>query len=292
MTIASTSLSAHERLKGSLCLCSWRKGWRSLLLRAYDEPEEVDDLVTAATTDQLIVLVTKGSCRIEGQYAGRWHRSRYGVGDIGMTAPGEEVHLRWNKGRGLQTLQLHLSSATLADVVHLDPTRTGHVRLPNQLLRPDPVVAGVMLGLRNAAESGASELYAETAVTFLASHLLQFHAGTQPLADASVDDRRLIIVDRHLRESLERQVTLDQLAATAGLSKFHLLRAFKRRYGETPSRRLTRYRMEEGRRLLSSTGQSITAIAFSCGYENPTHFATAFRRVFGLSPSEYRRSVW
>ncbi|NKL55072.1 helix-turn-helix domain-containing protein [Rhizobium leguminosarum] len=291
MTIASTSLGAHERLKGSLGLCSWRTGWRSMLLRAYDEPEEVDDLVTAPTTDQLIVLVTNGSCHIEGRYAGRWHQSRYGLGDIGMTAPGEEVQLRWHKGRGLQTLQLHLSSAILADVVHLDPTRAANARLPNQLLRPDPVVAGVMLGLRRAAEIGTSELYAESAVTFLASHLLQFHAGRHPPAHASVDDRRLIIVDSLLRESLDKQVTLDQLAAAAGLSKFHLLRAFKRRYGETPAQRLNRYRMEEGCRLLSSTRNTITVIAFACGYENATHFATAFRRMFGLSPTEYRRSV-
>ncbi|MBY3088886.1 helix-turn-helix transcriptional regulator [Rhizobium laguerreae] len=291
MTIASTSLNAHERLKGSLGLCSWRAGWRSLLLRAYDEPEEVNDLVTAPTSDQLIVLVTNGSCHIEGRYAGRWHQSRYGLGDIGMTAPGEEVQLRWHKGSGLQTLQLHLSSSTLADVAHLDPTRVGNTSLPNQLVRPDPVVAGVMLGLRRAAQTGASELHAETAVTFLASHLLQFHAGRHPPAHAAVDDRRLLIVDSWLRESLDKQVTLDQLAAAAGLSKFHLLRAFKRRYGETPGQRLSRYRLEEGRRLLSSTRQTITVIAFACGYENATHFATAFRRMFGLSPTEYRRSV-
>nr|WP_246787245.1 AraC family transcriptional regulator [Rhizobium leguminosarum] len=148
-----------------------------------------------------------------------------------------------------------------------------------------------MLGLRRAAEIGTSELYAESAVTFLASHLLQFHAGRHPPAHASVDDRRLIIVDSLLRESLDKQVTLDQLAAAAGLSKFHLLRAFKRRYGETPAQRLNRYRMEEGCRLLSSTRNTITVIAFACGYENATHFATAFRRMFGLSPTEYRRSV-
>jgi AraC family transcriptional regulator len=289
--IAPASLGAHEHLKGSLGLCSWRTGWRSLLLRAYDEPEEVDDLLTAPTTDQLIVLVTRGSCQIEGRYAGRWHRSRYGVGDIGMTAASEEVQLRWHKGKGKQTLQLHLSSATLSDVVHLDPTHGGQIRLPNQLLRPDPVVAGVMLGLRRAAEIGASELYAETAATFLASHLQQFHAGRQLPAHASIDDRRLSLVDSQLRESLDRPLTLDQLATAAGLSKFHLLRAFQRRYGETPAQRLTRYRMDEGRRLLSTTRDTVTVIAFACGYGNPTHFATAFRRMCGLSPTEYRRKV-
>jgi hypothetical protein len=39
---------------------------------AYEKPEEVDSLVTAPTTDQLIVLVTNGNFDIEGRYAGRW----------------------------------------------------------------------------------------------------------------------------------------------------------------------------------------------------------------------------
>lgn len=288
MTIAAASLDAHARLPGSLGLCSWQTGWRSLLLRAYDEPEEAEGLVTAATTDQLIVLVTAGSCTIEGRYAGRWQQSRYGSGDIGMTAPGEEVELRWRKGRNLKTLQLHVPAATIADAAHLDPTRTENARLPNQLLRPDPVVASVLSGLNRSAQLGMAEIYAETAVNFLASHLLQFHAGSGTQRDIGVDDRRLVLVDERLRENLDTPVTLDELAALAGLSKFHLLRAFRRRYGETPSQRLTGYRMAEARRLLSCTRDPITTVAFACGYGNSAHFATAFRRAFGSTPTQWR----
>lgn len=291
MSIAATSLSAHERLQGSLSLCSWRTGWRSLLLRAYDEPEVVDNLVTLPTRDQLIVLITQGSCQIEGRYAGRWQRSRYLRGDIGMTAPDEEVQLRWSGGRELKTLQLHLSAETLADVAHLDPSSPRAVRLPNQLLRPDPVVEAVLLGLGQAARAGASELYADTAAHYLANHLLQFHSNSRVRIDVTADDRRMSIVDAHLREHLDSSVTLDQLAVAAGLSKFHLLRAFKRHCGETPARRLARYRMEEGRRLLATTRESVSAVAFACGYGNPAHFATAFRRAFGMSPTDYRRHI-
>jgi hypothetical protein len=45
-SIAATSLDASKRLKGLMTLCSWRVGWRSLLLRGYDEPAEVEDLIS------------------------------------------------------------------------------------------------------------------------------------------------------------------------------------------------------------------------------------------------------
>jgi AraC family transcriptional regulator len=59
-------------------------------------------------------------------------------------------------------------------------------------------------------------------------------------------------------------------------------------YGETPIRRLTRMRMEAARRHLQANQEPVWAIAFLCGYDNPSHFSTAFRRIVGVSPSAYR----
>jgi AraC family transcriptional regulator len=47
--------------------------------------------------------------------------------------------------------------------------------------------------------------------------------------------------------------------------------------------------MDEAKRLLRETKQSIVAIALDLGYSNPSHFAQIFRRETGLSPSDYRR---
>jgi AraC-like DNA-binding protein len=46
--------------------------------------------------------------------------------------------------------------------------------------------------------------------------------------------------------------------------------------------------MERARELLRHTDVSIINISFECGYGNPAHFATAFRRIVGMSPSDYR----
>jgi len=82
---------------------------------------------------------------------------------------------------------------------------------------------------------------------------------------------------------------LDQLAAQAGLSKFHFHRLFKSAVGVAPSRYHINLRMDEAKRLLRETKKSIVDVALDIGYTNPSHFAQLFRRETGLSPSDYRR---
>jgi AraC family transcriptional regulator len=94
-----------------------------------------------------------------------------------------------------------------------------------------------------------------------------------------------------MHDNLCEPLTLDAIAAEAGVSRFTLLRLFKRAYRETPLKRLTRLRMEEAQRRLKDGRETITETAFACGYENPAHFATAFRRVVGVSPSEFRSAI-
>jgi hypothetical protein len=95
MTRLIQSLDAHRHLQGKMTVCSWAAGWRSVLLRAYVDPPCVEEFSTRPTPDQLIVLVTSGACAIEGRYHGKWQRAEYQAGNIGMTAPGEAVALRW-----------------------------------------------------------------------------------------------------------------------------------------------------------------------------------------------------
>ena len=82
---------------------------------------------------------------------------------------------------------------------------------------------------------------------------------------------------------------LAQLAAQAGLSKFHFQRLFKGAVGVSPSRYQINLRMSEARRRLRETKMSVVDIALEVGYANPGHFSQLFRRETGLSPSDYRR---
>lgn len=290
MTRLISSLDAHRYLKATMTASSTNAGWRSLLLRAYVDPPTVEELVTRPTADHLIVLVTGGACEIEGRYKGRWHKAHYRPGMMGMTAPGEEAMLRWHGETAHETLQLHLPAATLQATAAELPKSLRLAGPPSRLGDEDPVIRQTMLSLATAMAEGAPDLYAETAAEFLAAHLLVRY-GHHEMPSPVLEDARLRRVDAFMRENLAAPLSLTALAEVACISRFHFLRLFKQTYGETPLRRLTRLRMEDARKRLGRSEQSIAEIAFVIGYENPAHFAAAFRKIFGVAPSVYRRGI-
>jgi len=143
-------------------------------------------------------------------------------------------------------------------------------------------------GLAAAALSGADELYAESAATFLAVHLMTRHGSAstpRPLRGADIRVRR---ATAFIRDNHDRSVTLAEIAAVAGLSTFHFLRVFKAATGRTPHRFLTDVRVDRARRLLERGDLSVTEIAHLCGFATPSRLATAFRQCHGVSPTAYR----
>lgn len=92
-----------------------------------------------------------------------------------------------------------------------------------------------------------------------------------------------------LRERIAEDAPLSDLAAIAGLSNRHFLRQFYRATGTTPGRMQLELRMERAASLLLNPSLSVTEIAFQCGFSQPQHFATAFRRRYGATPTEYRK---
>lgn len=99
-------------------------------------------------------------------------------------------------------------------------------------------------------------------------------------------------IDRALRflaENLERDVTVAEAAAQAGLSEFHFHRVFHATVGESIGRFITRRRLElSALRLAYEPERSITDVALSSGYSSSSNFGKAFHAYFGCSPSEVR----
>ena len=91
-------------------------------------------------------------------------------------------------------------------------------------------------------------------------------------------------INNHLDEALE----LKTLANEAALSDFHFHRIFKALKGEAIGGYITRLRLEATARLLRYTALTIEEIAFNIGYETPASLSKAFKKQYGISPTEYR----
>ncbi|MGQ0647707.1 MAG: helix-turn-helix transcriptional regulator [Gemmatimonadaceae bacterium] len=84
-----------------------------------------------------------------------------------------------------------------------------------------------------------------------------------------------------------RTLTLGDLAAAAGLSTYHFARAFRSLMGIPPHRYLTAVRLRHAARLLDD-GAGVTYTCFEAGFGSLSHFVTAFRKRFGVLPSDVR----
>jgi AraC-like DNA-binding protein len=103
---------------------------------------------------------------------------------------------------------------------------------------------------------------------------------------SSREIERLEGARRSLVARLEEPPTLAWLARQAGLSETRLKTGFRALFGTSVFAYLRQARMEEARLLLLKRRLNVTEVALRVGYANPSKFAAAFRRQFGVSPSE------
>ena len=81
---------------------------------------------------------------------------------------------------------------------------------------------------------------------------------------------------------------LDELAAVARVSRFHLVHAFTREIGLSPHAYQVHIRVERARRLLQR-GMSAAGAAASVGFADQSHLTRWFKRILRLTPSDYAR---
>ncbi|MFN8332028.1 MAG: AraC family transcriptional regulator [Saprospiraceae bacterium] len=82
-------------------------------------------------------------------------------------------------------------------------------------------------------------------------------------------------------------VTLPNIARQVGLNELQLKKGFKEVYGNTPYQFVLDYKLEIARQLILREQLPVNEIADRIGYTNVSHFITAFRRKFGMTPKKY-----
>jgi AraC family transcriptional regulator len=100
--------------------------------------------------------------------------------------------------------------------------------------------------------------------------------------------RTLRRVRDYVEHSLADDLDVTVMAQVAAASPAHFARAFAATVGMTPFRYVMTRRLARGRELLERTRRPAGAIAIEVGFKTPSHFATRFRREFGVAPGEIR----
>jgi len=98
-----------------------------------------------------------------------------------------------------------------------------------------------------------------------------------------------VIGTRHyINNNFDKELNLDLLSHIRYTSKFHLLRLFKRYYGQTPKQYLIDKRIEQAMELLKK-GTNVTETCYDIGFESPSSFTTLFKSRVGLTPTEFQK---
>ncbi len=169
--------------------------------------------------------------------------------------------------------------------------------LADDLSCPDGrfAVAALPSGRTSAALYGAIRRLArdpgshDEAVVGVAANALALHRRVRRRDAARADRRRVREVAHEIQRRYAEPLPLDELAASAGLSRYHFIRAFREVTGETPRQFQIGARLKAAADQLLDTKASITDIALNVGFNDLSYFNHTFREAFGISPRTWRR---
>jgi AraC family transcriptional regulator len=159
----------------------------------------------------------------------------------------------------------------------------------------DPVLEGLCLGLKNEVEEGGKNgaHYSETLATSLAVHLVRKYGRKTeqyPVAQ-TVPHQRIRLAMEFIHENLSNDITLDRIAASARLSPFHFSRTFKQATGLSPHQYVTHERIEHAKKLITEGELALSEVATACGFCDQSHLNKHFKKITGVTPGEFARSL-
>ena len=104
-----------------------------------------------------------------------------------------------------------------------------------------------------------------------------------PVAEDVFIQKFRLYIETHLDDS---DMTVETIGAELGLSRVQLYRKVKALTGYSPVELLRKSRLQKGRKLLETTGKTVSEVAYEVGFSAPSYFTKCFKDEFGISPSD------
>lgn len=194
------------------------------------------------------------------------------------------------------------SLVTPADRLLDDPAAPGQdVQFFERTYPHDALLASLLRDLRTRLRSGAiTQAALEERFHPILERLLDLHKGACQEAGRLPAVRHATRVELYRRlwrardfidASFTQSIDLKGIAHVAELSPHHLLRLFRKVFGETPHQYLTRRRLEHAKALLLRSERSVTDICFDLGFESLGSFSLLFKTRVGVSPLAFRQGA-
>ncbi len=104
----------------------------------------------------------------------------------------------------------------------------------------------------------------------------------------SADDKLFARINESLKKNLDdSSFGVNELANIVGISRVHLNRKMKDRYGVSPNNFIRSYRLKQAAYLLINNNVNVSEVAYRVGFSSHSHFSNTFRDYFGMTPKEF-----
>jgi AraC family transcriptional regulator len=138
----------------------------------------------------------------------------------------------------------------------------------------------------------AQDVLVESLATALLMHVLRGYSSLprqEQESSRNVAPAALRRALAYIEDQPNIRISLDELAAIAGLSRFHFGRLFRKHIGTSPAAYIEQSRLDRAKAMIRLGQMSLTDIAYALGFADQSHFARRFRQRMGCTPSEYAR---
>lgn len=203
---------------------------------------------------------------------------------------------------GIRTA-VNVKGKTAGIVLELDPAHVANaladavpasqLGLTPQWEVSDRQITLLMTALREDVANGfpAGRLYGESLGNALATYLVQRYSSSNPSLQrykGGLSASQLNHVVDYIEQRLDENIGLADLAAITGLSIYHFARQFRQSTGVSPYRYVLQRKIERAKQFLRDPKKSVLEASARTGFVDQSHFTKIFRRLVGVTPSEFR----
>lgn len=286
------TVSLLDELPDSPVLSSKPKGWNGIVVEYYHHP--ANQLASPPLSHHLITLNCGRPYPLVQRLNGRVYEGQIAEGDIILTPANRPTEWFWDNE--VDVLHLCIEPASLskiaAETIEVDAAR---VEILNCFAASDPQIqhVGRSLLAELKSEKLGSRLYAESLTNVLAVHLIRDYSTIEQTVrqySGGLSKSKLQRAIAYIQEHLERDLSLDEIAAEVNLSSYHFARLFKQSTGFAPHQYQIRCRVERAKELLQKREMAIADIATRLGFYDQSHLNRHFKRIVGVSPKAMQQS--
>lgn len=289
MTVAQARAELSAR---PLVATSGERVWSGVSLDRFDGYEAHD--FTVGPRDHHVVTLALGFSKSVFQArCGRQQESDCRPGEAAMIPAG--FGGRW---RGYMPSHLRIALATSAVAKCGEDLKAAGVpqaELRNGFRVRDPALEhfGEIFRLElDRSDHPAQQLILSSVAAAFCVHVVRSYTGATGVEPRGTDCADTAAIRRtvaYLHDVEGARPTLDELAAIAGVSRFHFSRMFAKATGLPPTRYLERLRVERAKDMIRSSGLPLVQVALAVGFADQSHFTRRFRRWVGCTPARFAR---